>query len=114
MANRADVNVKNCFTDNVDLNVVRKLSDGSTDLNSTITDGNEEQIHLPSTDVSLVVTAPNGFEIKNCPVHVKSDVDLDISKSRTDSNWTFQIVPNTLPPDIPTTVNVEIGPDEPD
>ena len=114
MANKADVNVRNILAENTNINVIRKLQDGSSDLDVTIAYNNDDQIHLPTPDVSLLVTAPEGMDTKDCSVHVKSDVDLEILSSRTNSNWIFKIVPNELPPTAPTTVNVEIGDKEPE
>jgi hypothetical protein len=114
MANRADVYVRNGLPDNVNINVIRKLPDGNNDLETTIANGNEEMVHLPGPEVSLVISAPEGTEIKDYPIKVKSDVDLAVSYSRTDSNWAIKIVPNELPPDVPTTVNVNLGEDEPE
>ncbi len=111
MANRADVYVENVLTDGI--NVIRKLPDGSSDLEFAIANGNEEQIHLAAPEVSLLINAPEGVDTKECPFKVKSDVDLAVSCSRTDSNWTVQIVSNDLPPDVPTTVNVRVGEEGP-
>ena len=44
MAEQADVYIKNNLEDSI--NVIRKLPDGSSDLNITIAAGNEEQIYL--------------------------------------------------------------------
>jgi hypothetical protein len=107
MANRADIYVKNGLTDNI--NVVRKLPDGSVDLDTTVAAGSEEMLHLPDTDVSLLISSPEGMDTKECPVKVKSGVDLAVTHSRTGSNWVINIVPNDLPSDVPTTVNVDVG-----
>lgn len=107
MAEQADVYVKNNLTG--DITVVRKLPDGSSDLSITIANGNTEQIYLAGTDVSLVIHAPEGVDTKDHPLGVKSGLDLAVSHSRTDSRWTIQIVPNDLPPEVPTTVNVSAG-----
>lgn len=110
MANKADVYVKNVLTD--EINVLRKLPDGSSDLEIAIATGNEDMVHLPGTEVSLLINAPVGMDTKDCPINMVSDVDLSVSCSRTDSNWILQIVPNELPPDAPTTVNVTCGDEE--
>ncbi len=112
MADKADVYVKNALAD--DVHVIRKLPDGSSDLDITIANGNEEMVHLPGLEVSLLINAPEGLDTKDCPFKVKSGVDLAVSCSRTDSNWAIKIVPNELPPDVPTTVNVNLGEDEPE
>ena len=107
MADQADVYVNNQFTDAV--HVVRYLPRGGSDLEVTILSGNEEKILLPGTDVYLVINAPGGVDIKNHKIIVTTGLDLAVSCSRTNSNWTIQIIPNSLPPEVPTTVNVEIG-----
>jgi hypothetical protein len=110
MADNADVYVRNVLTD--DINVVRKNPDGEIDITITIAKGNEEKIFLASPEVSLVINGPEGMDTKECPVKVKSEVDLAVTHSRTDSNWTIKIVPNDLRPSTPTTVNIDIGEDE--
>lgn len=111
MAEQADVYVKNNFSG--DITVTRKLPDGGSDLEVTIAHGNEEQIYLAGTDVSLIIQAPVGVDTKDHPLGVKSGLDLAVSHSRTDSNWRIRIEPNDLPPEVPTTVNVEAGADPP-
>ncbi len=109
MANRADAYVKNVFkTGNI--NVIRKLPDGSSDLEVTVEPGTVEMVHLPSPEVTLFIIAPTAMDIKYCRINMKSDVDLAMSCSRTNSNWAIKIIPNDLPPDAPTTLNVEVGP----
>jgi len=111
MAEQADVFVKNLFED--DINVIRKLPDGATDMNSTVSKGEEDRFYLAGTDVSLTIGVPKGVDLKGHPIMVRSDVDLAVLCSRTDSNWTIQIVPNDLSPDTPTTVNITAGGTEP-
>ena len=111
MADRADVYVKNVFTDSI--NVIRRLPDGTGDLETVVASGNEEMVHLPETKVSLEINSPVEVDIKDHRIKVKSDVDLAVTHSRTDSNWTLSIVPNDLPADVPTTVNIEVGEVEP-
>jgi hypothetical protein len=112
MANRADFLIKNVLTD--DITVFRKTPDGSIDFDITIANGNEEMIPIAGPEVSLVINAPEWVDTKDCPIKVKSYVDLEVLYSRTDSNWAIKIIPNDLPPDVPTTVNVTLGDDEPD
>jgi hypothetical protein len=113
MAEQADVYVKNTFTDKT-IDVIRNLAGGGSDPAVTIPGGEQEQFYLGGTDVSLTVKAPTGMDTKECYFHVQSDVDLAVSHSRTDSNWGLRIVPNSLPPDTPTTVNVNLGGIEPE
>lgn len=112
MAEQADAYVKNEFTDKT-IVVIRNLAGGGSDPAVTIDSGEQEQFYLGGTDVSLTINAPEGMDTKECTFKVQSDVDLDVSCSRTDSNWTLKIEPNSLPPDTPTTVNVNLGEIEP-
>ena len=107
MADQADVYIKNALTEAI--YAVRYLSGVSSDLDITIASGDEEKILLPGTDVYLVITAPRGIDIKESSILVKSDMDLEVSCSRTNSNWKIQIMPNSLPPEVPTTVNITVG-----
>ena len=111
MAEQTDVYVKNNL--NGDISVFRMLPDGNSDLSITITNGDSEQVYLAGTDVSLVIHAPEGVDIKDYPLGVRTGLDLAVSHSRTDSRWTIQIVPNDLPPEVPTTVNVNVGENPP-
>ncbi len=114
MANNADVNVENVFSNAVTINVKRVLQDGSSDQDVNIVQNEAKQVHLPNPDVKLLIQAPVGIDLRDCVLKVKADVDLETKHSRTDSKWTLKIIPNDLPPDVPTTVNVTVGQDEPD
>lgn len=116
MADKADVYVTNLLEN--DVNVFRKLPDGASDLDTVVAGKDGETVHtekiiLQGTDVSLEINAPQGMDIKGCPFMATSDVDLAVSHSRTDSFWTAQIVPNDLPPEAPTSVNITLGPEGP-
>jgi hypothetical protein len=114
MANNADVTVKNVFSDNVTVNVKRRLQNGTIDQEVDIAQDEAKQVHLPSTEVALVVTVPEGMNLRDCFLKVKTDVDVETIHSRTEGNWTLKIIPNDIPPDAPTTMNVTVGRDEPD
>ena len=115
MAEQADVYVTNWLDTHGDINVSRKLADGTTDINITVAYGEKsEKIYLGGTDVSVIITPPSGVETKDHPLRVKSDIDLAVSHSITGSNWTIQIATNDGPPEVPTTVNVNVGDDEPE
>jgi hypothetical protein len=111
MAEQADVYVKNNLVG--DITVARKLPDGSSDLNITVTNGNTEQVYLAGTNISLVIHAPEGVDTKEYSLGVRSGLDLAVTHSRTGSNWAIKIIPNDLPPEVPTTVNVNIGENPP-
>ncbi|MGE5342184.1 MAG: hypothetical protein ACM3SY_11975 [Candidatus Omnitrophota bacterium] len=111
MAEQADFYVKNLMTDSIQ--VVRRLPDGTNDLETVILSNNEEKITLIGTDVLLIISAPGGVDTKYYPLTVKADIDLAVVYSRTYSQWKIRIEPNTLPPDAPTTVNVDVGSDVP-
>ncbi|HLP44425.1 MAG TPA: hypothetical protein VK186_28285 [Candidatus Deferrimicrobium sp.] len=112
MAEQANVFVKNLFTDAI--TVFRKLPDGNNDLEKRIPHGNEEEIILPGPTVAMIIHAPNGVDTQNSPIVVRSSIiDLAVKCSRTDGNWTIKIIPNDLPPEVPTTVNITVGADGP-
>ena len=114
MANNADVTVKNVFSENVTVNVKRRLQDGTVDLEVNVEQNGAEQIHLPSPEVALLITVTGGMELRDCFLKVKTDVDANAVHSRTEGKWTLNIIPNEIPPDVPTTMNVTVGHDEPD
>lgn len=111
MVETADVLVKNLLREEV--KVSRKSPDGGIDLNATIAWNEREKVTLQTPDVSLIIAAPEGMDTRICPIKVQSDVDLIINYSRSSSLWQMRIDPNDLPPQVPTTVNVNIGEDEP-
>jgi hypothetical protein len=113
MANRADVSVKNEFTTH-SVKISRKLQDGTEDFSTTLASSTSEQVNLPSTDVSLVIEAPTGLDLKLCSLNIDTEVDLNVIYSRTLCNWILSIIPNELPPEVPTTVNVTVRDIEPD
>jgi hypothetical protein len=112
MISKADVIVRNQWDYVVD--VTRMLLDETSDTYNTIAPQNEDTINLPSLTTSLVITPPDGQNIKECPIQVKSDVDLQLLYSRSNKKWTIKILPNDLPVDIPTTMNVTVGIEEPE
>jgi len=112
MAEQAEVYVRNLLPG--DINVIRKFPDGSSDLTKTIAEGNKERFPLPNPEVFLVIDAPQGVDTKDCFIKASSGIDLAVSCSRTDSNWKIQIDPNNLSPEVPTTVNVNVGENEPE
>jgi hypothetical protein len=117
MAEQADFWVRNVLKeDDVggNINVSRKLPDGTIDLDISIPKGGEEQVPIQAPEVSLIINPPIGItDTKDCYVLVKSDIDLPVSCSETDSNWIINIVDNDLPPFSPTTVNVDVGEGKP-
>ena len=114
MINQADVNVKNAFTNDVTINLKRLLKDETVDLQDTIPQGELKNVNLADTDVRLELTLPEEIDLRDCLLKIKTDVDINTICSRTNHSWTIRIIPNDLPPDTPTTVNVTVGQDEPD
>jgi hypothetical protein len=108
MANTAEVLVKNVFTGD-SIRVIRKPTPNDVDLDKTVAANDQQQVNLQSPDVLLVIEAPTGKDIKTCQLKVDAAVDLEVIASRTNSYWTVKIVPNEIPPDIPTTVNISLG-----
>ncbi|MCP5048267.1 MAG: hypothetical protein GY940_13940 [bacterium] len=111
MANRADVFVINKLKQG-DIGFQRKPTDETIDMADKINTGNEKRVPLLDPNVSLIIKAPQGVDITNCPLKVESDVDLSVLYSVTHSYWKIKIEPNTLPPDVPTSVNVTVGEDD--
>lgn len=111
MADQADFVIKNdCTTGSI--NVKRKLSNGTVDVDKNISTNEQDTVTISGTDTKLIITPPSGVsDLKDCWIKVRSDIDLDRMDSRTDTNWTMQIAPNELPPDSPETVNISIGED---
>jgi hypothetical protein len=109
MVDKADVYVKNKLTG--DIRAIRYcLPSGNSDLDISITSGNEEMIHLVRTETYLVIEPPSGVDPAGCPFSVSNEELL--SWSTMDDHWKVEIKPNNLPPDTPTTVNVDVGEDE--
>lgn len=114
MANKADVNVKNVFNDSVTVNVKCRLQDGTIDKDVDIVQNEAVTVHLPAPGVALLITLPGGMDLCDCFLKVETDVDVNAVHSRTEGNWALSIIPNDLPPDVPTTMNVTVGGTEPD
>ena len=115
MAEQADIYVTNKFERDI---VVTRILPGGSSENAKIPSGDEDRFYLSShyeeklplviPEESLIINAPDGVDTEDCQIVVRSSIiDLAILCSRT--NWTIRIVPNDLPPDVPTTVNVSVG-----
>lgn len=110
--NMADFHVLNKWQADVD--VTRMVNEEQSDYNNTLPLQHGDTINIPNLIASLVISAPAGLDLKRCPITFQSKVDLEIVYSRTHSRVTFKIKPNDLPPDVPTDVNVTLGPEEPE
>lgn len=109
MVDKADVYVKNNLTDTI--RAIRYcLPGGNSDLDISITSGNEEMIHLVRTESYLVIKLPSGVYTVDCPFSVSNEELL--SWSTMDDHWTVEIKPNNLLPNAPTDVNVYVGEEE--
>jgi len=108
MAEQADVFVTNSFQS--DIVVTRVLPDKSR-VDTTIANGNEEKFPLMVPEESLIINAPDGKDERLYIVVRSSIIDLHVRYSTT--KWTTRIIPNDLPPEVPTTVNVNVGQDPP-
>ena len=95
MIEQANFLVNNSFPTAV-VQVSRRLADGSTDFSVGIDPGNTEMVPVQGTDVSLLIEAPGGVDIKDCFLRSRAEVDLAVLVSRTDSHWKINIVPNDL------------------
>ena len=110
MAEQANVYVKNNSTDNI--YVVRKLQDGTSDLEITIANGSVEMVPMTGPDLWLIINAPGG-STAGYRVIVRSGI-IDLAVSSSQDRWRLKIIPNDIPPEVPTTVNVDVGEDEPE
>lgn len=110
MAEQADVYVKNDLTGAI--GAVRYLVGGGSDLDITIASGIKEKIFLPEPGVLLAITPPNGNGTEGYSFDVTADESI-ISWSTESSRWTVEIIDNSVPPEVPTTVNITVGTDGP-
>lgn len=106
-----DVYVSNNLTDTI--GAVRYCLPGeNSDLEVSIVSGNEEMIHLVKEETYLAIEPPNGGSPAGYPFSVSNE-ELLVWTAMND-HWKVEIKPNTLPPDTPTSANVEVGAVEPD
>jgi hypothetical protein len=105
MAEQADAFVKNTFDS--DIVVTRILPDESSEDN-TIGSGKEKRFPLLVSEESLIINAPEGKDTENLHITVRSSI-IDLKVRHSTTNWTLRIIPNDLPPEVPTTVNVSVG-----
>ena len=107
MAEQADVFVKNKFESERDIVVTRVLPDESRE-DTIIANGDEEKFPLLVAEESLIINAPDGADTENLHLIVRSSI-IDLKVTHSSTNWTLQIIPNDLPPEVPTTVNITPG-----
>jgi hypothetical protein len=111
MADEADVYVNNNLTGTI--GAVRYCLPGEeSDLDVSITGGNEEMIHLVKEEAYLTIAPPNGGSPAGYPFSVSNEELL--AWTAMNDHWKVEIKPNTLPPDTPTSATVEVGAVEPD
>jgi hypothetical protein len=110
MADQVNVCVKN--VSDYDIEVYRKMADGTRDLNKTIAGGEEDVTLLPEPGVLLVMStpnAPNGYNTQNCLFAVTLNEEVVEWSVMDNYHWKMQVSDNTRPPEVPTDVNVEIS-----
>jgi len=112
MAEQADVFLKNNLQ-GYSINATHMIAGGGNDPTISIPDGTEGRLYLGGIGDAISIDSPTGLDTKMFWLGIKSDLDLDITYSRTDNTWTIKIKSNELPPEVPTTVNVTIGTNEP-
>lgn len=113
MPERADVYVKNAL-EKGDLKVSLKHGNGTPVHGNYIVKGNRERVYLGDAEVSMIIDLPGLPGTKEYLFKVLSGVDITMSFSRSKSRWTMKIDPNDLENETPTSVNVEVGEDEPE
>jgi hypothetical protein len=112
MASQADVTLKNEFPRGT-IRVFRKI-DRHTDLEYAVESGSYHRIPLMGPESSLIIQAPEGKDTKYSIIKMRSDVDVMLQNTRTNAQWEISIIPNHLPPDVPTIINISVGEEEPD
>jgi hypothetical protein len=55
----------------------------------------------------MTVKLPSGMHTEDCPFSVSNEELL--GWSTMDNHWTVEIIPNNVPPNSPTTVNIDLG-----
>ncbi len=105
MAEQADVYVKNDFEEDI---VVTRIPPSGSGVDTTIANGNEKKFPLLVPEESLIINVPDGEDTKDWPIVVRSSI-IDLKVTHSTTNWTTRIVPNDLPPEVPTTVNITPG-----
>ena len=106
MADQCDVYVKNNLSETVAATRYCLPGDNS-DLDLSIAGGEEDYLFLVRAQSYLTITPPNGTNTANCPFSVSNE-DL-LSWTAANGHWKVEIKPNNVPPDAPTTVNIELG-----
>lgn len=111
MADEAQVIVKNTLETGT-IEAVRKFPDGTQDDPVSIDVNATGTIVLIGPEQSLFITPPAGRTVNELRILVKPS-SIELAVSEHPENWELNIVPNTKKPEVPTTVNVEVGADEP-
>lgn len=106
MAEQADVFVKNNFVTE-DITVKRILPDEIV-TTTTIGYGGEVKFPLLVPEESLIIIQPEGKNPEEWALKVRSSI-IDLAVSPSSNQWRVRIIPNELPPEVPTTVNVTVG-----
>ena len=108
MAEQADVYVKNSFDSDI---VVTRIV-GSSSEDTTIGNEIEEKFPLLVSEELLIINVPDGKDTKDWSIIVRSSI-IDLKVGQSSTRWTLRIISNELPPEVPTTVNVNVGQDPP-
>jgi hypothetical protein len=106
MADQCDVYVRNNLSETIGATRFCLPGDNN-DLDLSITAGNEDKIYLAITQSYLTINLPAGMNTAKCPFSVSNE-DL-LSWTTMDDRWKVEIKPNNVPPDTPTTVNIDLG-----
>jgi hypothetical protein len=109
MADQANVYVRNKLTEPIGATRYC-LPGGDSDLDISIASENEEMVYLVRSQTYLVIKLPAGVYTAECPFRVSNEELL--SWSTMDDRWTVEIKSNELGSNVPTDVNVAVGPKE--
>jgi hypothetical protein len=110
MADTAEIYVTNGLNETV--TVITQFDNGSQNSNDSLANGQQKQVTLTGMDMFLLIHVPEPVDLNTCKLNVQSDIDLSVTHLRSSSNWMIRFVPNTLQPEVPTTVNVSLQGEE--
>jgi hypothetical protein len=109
MADQANVYVRNKLTEPIGATRYC-LPGGDSDLDISIASKNEKMVYLVRSQAYLAIKLPAGMYTADCPFWVSNEELL--SCSTMDDRWTVEIKSNELGANVPTDVNVVVGPKE--
>ena len=113
MTEQTFVCVKNLL-ENKGIEVFRRHGDGTEEPDPyiSIAASNEDTVHLPESGVSLIIMPPHDVDTGTCRFEVTLNEHL-VEWTTNNNHWEIRMAVNNAPPEVPTTVNAEVGGDPP-